>query len=118
MKAGPFNLAASGRWLFWGAVAFTLVMALAPVPPMRVTIWDKAQHMLAFAVLSVLGAIAYPRLGLVQLALRLSLFGALIELAQALPFIRRDSDPLDWVADTLACALVAGVLFWWSRPRR
>ena len=41
-----------------------------------------------------------------RLIVGLSLFGAFIEVAQAIPMLHRDSDPLDWVADTVACALV------------
>jgi hypothetical protein len=48
----------------------------------------------------------------------LSLFGALIELAQAIPALHRDSDPLDWVADTVACTAVLVALRWWTRRPR
>jgi hypothetical protein len=48
----------------------------------------------------------------------LSLFGASIELVQAIPVLHRDSDPLDWIADTIACIIVLGVIAWWrARPR-
>ena len=40
-----------------------------------------------------------------RLIVLLSLFGAFIEVAQATPIIHRDCDPLDWVADTVACIL-------------
>ena len=95
------------RLLFWAAAAFAFVMAVLPHPP-RVPgdPSDKVQHIVAFVVLAGLGAWAYPRARLVRIAVALSLFGALIELAQAIPALHRDSDPLDWLADTVACAAV------------
>jgi hypothetical protein len=47
----------------------------------------------------------------------LSAFGAIIEVLQAIPALNRDSDPIDWLADTAAAALVlAGVR--WRRSRQ
>src|SRR5690606_24268739 len=66
--------------------------------------WDKAAHFLAFYVLTVLAAAAFPRRTLLLLAVALSAYGALIELIQAHPAIGRDSDIWDWVADTAAIA--------------
>lgn len=79
--------------------------------------WDKAEHFAAFYVLSFLAAGAYPRASLVIVALWLSLFGAGIELVQALPFVHRDCDIWDWVADTLAilAALAPILLERWRR---
>jgi len=49
----------------------------------------------------------------------LSLFGAFIELVQAIPVLHRDSDVLDWVADTVAASLVLlGISWWRSRSTR
>ena len=93
--------------LFWAAMLFALVMALMPLPPrLPGSPSDKVQHIVAFVVLAALGRWAYPRSGVVKLLLGLSAFGALIELAQGIPGLNRDSDPLDWVADTLAAAAV------------
>jgi hypothetical protein len=50
--------------------------------------------------------------------MRLSLFGALIELCQAIPALNRDSDPIDWIADTLACGLVLLLVAWRRRRPR
>ena len=99
------------RLLFWLAAGFALVMALLPHPPhLPVEPGDKIQHMIAFATLGALGAWAYAQTALLQLLLRLSLFGAAIELFQAIPALHRDSDVKDWIADTIACGLVlAGV---------
>ena len=100
---------------FWLAAAFSLVMAAMPQPP-RVPgePSDKVEHMIAFAVLAVLGSLAYPRTALLKLLAGLSLFGAFIELIQAIPALQRDSDPLDWLADTAAAAAVLAFV-WWRR---
>jgi hypothetical protein len=89
------------RLAFWAAALFALVMALLPHPPaVPGDPNDKVQHVVAFATLGVLGGLAYPFLRRRLLVAALSLFGALIEVAQAIPMLHRDSDPLDWLADT------------------
>jgi hypothetical protein len=48
--------------LFWLALCLTLVMALVPRPPVgALGVNDKVQHMAAFAVLSLLAWLAFPR---------------------------------------------------------
>lgn len=106
------------RALFW-LVALATVLA-AEMPESRaphLLPWDKAEHFVAFYVLTTLATAAYPRVSLVMLALGLSLFGAVIELAQALPFIHRDCDIWDWVADAIAvgAALLPMFLDRWRR---
>jgi hypothetical protein len=104
------------RLLFWAAAAFAFVMAVLPHPPeIPGHPSDKIQHITAFATLGALGAWAFPRLGILKLILRLSIFGALIEVIQAIPELHRDSDVLDWLADTVACALVLFAIRWWRR---
>ena len=106
------------RVLFWVATAFAFVMAVIPHPPhVPGEPNDKVQHMVAFATLSLLGAWAYARAPLLKIAIGLSLFGALIEVVQAIPELHRDSDVLDWLADTCACAAVL-LLVRWRRSRR
>ena len=91
------------RTLFWAAALFAFVMAALPHPPrLPGDPSDKVQHVIAFATLALLGAIAYPRTSIVRLAVGLSLFGALIEAVQAIPALNRDSSVVDWIADTVA----------------
>jgi hypothetical protein len=99
--------------LFWAAACFAFVMAVLPHPP-RVpgNPNDKLQHVTAFATLALLGSFAYPRTALMQLLVRLSLFGAAIEIFQAIPALHRDSDVLDWIADTAAVAVVLLIVRW------
>jgi len=93
--------------LFWSAATFAFTMAVLPHPPqLPGQPSDKIQHIAAFATLGLLGAWAYARSSLLHLLLFLSLFGALIEIVQAIPSLNRDSDLKDWIADTVACGLV------------
>lgn len=107
------------RLLFWTATAAALVMALLPHPPeIPGHPSDKLQHVAAFATLGMLGSFAYPTLRRRWLIIGLSLFGAFIEIAQGIPTLHRDSDPLDWVADTVACAAVIILARWWRGRNR
>lgn len=99
------------RLAFWAAAAFAFVMAVLPQPP-RVPGEppDKILHILAFAVLAALAAPAYPRTGTLRLLAGLSAFGALIEIVQTVPRLRRDGDPVDWLADTASAGLVLAAI--------
>lgn len=48
-----------------------------------------------------------------RLLASLSAYGALIEVLQAIPALNRDSDPVDWGADTLAAAIVLAAVWRW-----
>lgn len=116
--AGEPGMKRAARLLFWAAALFALVMALLPNPPQYPgEPGDKVQHMAAFATLALLGALAFPRLSLVRLGLGLSLFGALIEVAQAIPELHRDSELMDWVADSVAAAVILVAAYWLRRAR-
>ena len=107
------------RLLFWAAALAALVMALLPHPPeLPGDPSDKVQHIAAFATLGLLGSFAYPTLRRRWLIVALSLFGAFIEIAQEIPALHRDSDPLDWLADTIACAAAIILVRWWMGRRR
>jgi len=94
------------RIAFWVALLAAFTMAALPHPPV-IHAWDKLQHMAAFAVLTLLGWIAYPRTSRVKLMLLLVAFGGLIELVQMIPMLQRDSDWHDWLADVVAIAIAA-----------
>ena len=97
-------------YAFWSALLFAFVMAVLPQPPrLPGNPLDKIQHIVAFTVLAALAAAAYPRTPLLKIGVLLSLFGALIELVQAIPMLHRDSEFVDWIADTAAAALVLGL---------
>ena len=88
------------RWIFWLLLLIVIGLTLSPIaylPQQAFSLWDKAQHALAFATLAALGALAYPRrIGL--LVLSLLVFGGAIELAQAATGWR-SGDWADWLAD-------------------
>ena len=102
------------RLIFWAAVCFAFVMAVLPHPPqLPGEPNDKVQHIIAFASLAALGSFAYSSTSIVRLLVGLSLFGALIEVVQAIPALHRDSDVIDWIADTAAVLFVLTVIRWW-----
>ena len=104
------------RLLFWAAAIFAFVMAIIPHPPeIPGEPNDKIQHMVAFGTLGLLSAWAYARAPLVRLVVGLSAYGAFIELVQAIPSLHRDSDVKDWVADTVASAIVLLIVAFWRR---
>ena len=73
------------RHAFWALLLAVAVLSLMPtgyLPPQVFSLWDKAQHALAFAALAGLGLRAYPRHPW-HLATGLLVFGGAIELAQA-----------------------------------
>lgn len=104
---------------FWICLTGAAVLALLPKPP-RLPLdrfGDKFEHMLAFAVLAGLAQLAFPRISRLWLWLWLSLFGAGIELAQAIPPLHRDSSLADWVVDSVVAALVLALPLLLLRPR-
>ena len=106
----------SARAIFWAAATFAFVMAILPHPPeVPGEPNDKVEHIVAFATLAALGSFAYPRVPLLRLLAGLSLFGAFIEVVQAIPALQRDSDVWDWVADTAAVAVVLALVWCWRR---
>lgn len=97
--------------LFWLALVGATTLAIMPQPPRLPTddLGDKFNHMLAFATMAGLAAVAYrdtPRLRVIE---RLSFLGAMIEVVQSIPVLHRDCDIRDWIADTLAIIVVTGI---------
>jgi len=96
------------RLAFFGCAAAVLVLALIPTPQaLPSTGWDKSDHLLAFAVMGLLGLRAFPRnLGLSVAGLLA--YGIIIELLQSLvPY--RDAEWRDVVADAIGIALAVGI---------
>lgn len=96
------------RILMWAAIFVAVTMALLPHPPSLPIdgYGDKFEHMLAFATITLLAAVAYPEVSLPRMAEHLSFLGALIEVGQSIPALNRDCDIFDWVADTTAIVAV------------
>ncbi|MCG6943576.1 MAG: VanZ family protein [Thiohalocapsa sp.] len=94
-------------------------LAFAPLPDPTGFGWDKANHLMAFAVLAVLSELGWP--GPAARPWRLALvlgYGVLIELVQA-QLAYRQGSVLDFAADALGVALyLAGkraALWLWAR---
>jgi hypothetical protein len=118
LRLAGWRASRAARAIFWAAAAFAFVMAVLPHPPeVPGHPNDKVQHVAAFATLALLGSFAYPRTELTKLLIRLSLFGAAIEVVQAIPVLHRDSDVLDWLADSVAAAAILLIVRWWRGAR-
>lgn len=95
------------RVLLVAAAIFAVVMALLPHPPqVPGHIGDRWQHMAAFGTLTTLAVLGYPQASLLRIGERFSFLGALIELFQSIPALRRDCDVMDWLADTFVIVVV------------
>lgn len=107
----------AARIAFLFAASFALVVAALPHPPqIPGQPPDKILHMLAFATLGVLSALGFPRQSVARLFGVLTVFGAAIELIQAIPMINRDSDLNDLLFD-MAAALPALAITRWLAAR-
>jgi hypothetical protein len=72
--------------------------------------WDKADHFSAFFVLTGLATVAFARQPLWRIAAAMAAVGAAIELIQGLPWVGRDCDVWDWVAELVAISAVYAVI--------
>lgn len=101
---------------FWGCLLGTVFLSLVPVErlPQAFHWWDKAQHALGFAMLTVLGLLAYPKARR-WLPWGLLLLGGFIELAQAATGWRQ-GDWVDLLAD--AVGIVAVTIAWRLGPSK
>jgi hypothetical protein len=105
---------------FWLTLFGTLWFAWSPRPPALLAD-DKLQHMLAFAVLTVLFSLAYPAVRWLWILVMLAALGALIEYVQAVPVLHRDSDIHDWYADLAAITIamiICGIVRKFAGTRR
>ena len=103
--------------LFWTAMAFAFVCAVAPVPGrLLMADQDKVEHFITFFTLTVLAVAAYPRRALAVTGMKLLAFGAFIEIVQALPMIGREGDLADLLADAAAIGS-AGLLMAFTGTR-
>ena len=105
------------RVAFFSAASFAVVMALLPQPPYTPVqeLGDKVQHIIAFAVLALLANLGFREAPPRIIVERLAFLGAAIEVLQSIPALNRDCEPLDWLADTAAAAVVTLAFALWRR---
>ena len=96
------------RAAFYVAALGAFALAVMPKPP-RVPLdrfGDKVEHIFAFAVLTLLANVGFGVQRWRPILFGLALFGAAIEVVQAVPVLHRDSELIDWVADVAAVMVV------------
>ncbi len=96
------------KLLLWAGVIGLSVISVTPrefLPPIGIHMWDKLQHVLAYAVLAAMGGLAYPaKKYLAVLFVGLIVLGGALEIAQAyVP--NRDPGLGDAVANALGAAI-------------
>ena len=101
--------------LYEAAVCILLYLCLAPAPDLpSVNVWDKAEHTIAWLVLTGLGLILSPRRPR-AIALFAIVLGGVVEVLQGTMGWGRDADWHDWLGDSLG---VAVALLAWALVRR
>jgi VanZ family protein len=104
------------RVVFWLTVLGVVVLSLLPapqLPKLAMSVWDKAQHTLAYAALGTLGLWAYAK-AWGRMLLGLLAMGIGVELAQATTGWRH-GDWQDALANTLGLALAWAAWRPWQR---
>lgn len=98
------------KTVFWLAAAAALALALWPGGTDFGDWSDTTQHALAFALLTGLAVLAYPRAPLWAIALALVILGAAIELIQMVPIVGRQAEFSEFVTDVAAIAFVMALV--------
>lgn len=93
-------------FIFGCCIAAIAVMAMIPSTtlPKALNFWDKAQHILAFTTLSLMGSLAYPR-KTKAVYIGLILYGASIEAVQRYFTTTHIGDVSDLLADSLGIVI-------------
>ncbi|NBC48947.1 MAG: VanZ family protein, partial [Gammaproteobacteria bacterium] len=100
---------------FWSCVLAVAYLAFLPATEVPGLSWDKANHLLAFAVMTALAAFGWPtRRSAFSLWVPLLGYGLLIEIIQhVLP--TREFSLLDWAADGLGILAALGLIALWRQ---
>ena len=108
---GALEIARLWRVAFAASALLAVVMASLPQPPeLPGQPSDKLLHIIAFATLTLMARLAYPRAKIWPIFIGLGALGAGIEFIQAIPALGRDASLTDWLADVLAISAVLGVI--------
>ena len=97
-------------FIFGFGLILTTILLLMPsyAVPKAFDFYDKAQHGLMFAALTVAGLLAYPQ-RLKAVCLGLCVYGGLIEVLQSTVTTTRHGDVVDWFADSVGIVVGLGV---------
>jgi VanZ family protein len=107
------------RVLFWLSLVGIFTLSVLPtdrLPPISASLWDKAQHALAFVLLAVLALQGWSGRHQTRILLGLFAFGVIIELAQA-GLGWRHGEVADVVADAVGIAIGWWAVTWVNRQR-
>lgn len=99
-----------GRGALALAAAGVLVSAFVPVSTAPSLGSDWLSHGLAFLVLAVLSALAFPQASLLRLWLALTALGIAIEIVQGLPGVNRGPSVAEAVWDSAVVAIVFAIM--------
>jgi len=126
-KPSVYLLISWALFVGWALLVLWASLDVQPFRPLvRLLAWDKLQHALAYALLTLFGGLAlrtlFPRQAarcwLVALGFSVC-YGAIVEVLQKAMTRSRTGDPLDLLADLVGAALVVGVALplegWWRR---
>lgn len=86
-----------------GFLTYLLLVEMAPAIH-KIPYWDKLQHIVAFAGVSLFGVLAFEQQAK-KVLLALSVYGALMEVLQGLLTTSRQPSVLDWLADNIGIVL-------------
>jgi len=107
------------RWrvVFWMVLVVVTWLMLIELTPKTGgwPYWDKVQHILVFAGLTVLAILGYRRRWR-TVALGLLLYGVLIEGLQTVLTVTRQASVGDWLADTIG--ILFAIACYWMIQRR
>lgn len=93
-------------FIFWTLVAIIGVLMLVELAPKEDPIknLDKIEHIVVFLIVSIAGCLAFKnKISLVVVGL--TIFGAIIEVLQAIFTTTRTGDAYDWLADIVGILL-------------
>ena len=102
-------------FVFCFGLVLATVLLLIPsyAVPKAFDFYDKAQHGLMFAALTMVGLLAYPQ-RVKTVFWGLVFYGGLMEVLQSLLTTTRHGDWFDWLADSVGIAVGLGV-YWLSQ---
>ncbi len=104
--------------MFWLALVAAVILANVPQPSTPGAIGDKQLHMIGFALLAGLAALAYRNTPLPKIFIAMAILGAMIEGLQSLAGLGRHASLEDWFADLAGAIAALSAIGIWRQVRR